>query len=282
MASSVALPVYPTVDSHDLWLGITETDRALDKKFPGRFTKRAMIGTSMGGFMTLRIAASEAQSKSELITFDRYVAINMPVDVTYGFKTLDSYVNTPLKWPEGERQQRINNTMQKASYALSSRKQAPQPIMFDGDESKYLIGLAFRVALRDIIYDSQSRSNFGVLQTPISSWHREPLYNEILDYSFSDYFARFAVPYYQQKGISADKLKRDVDLTSQESKLRAQSKIRIITNENDFLLRSKDVSWLRSTFPASRLTIFPEGGHLGNIGEPKVQQAILKDLEGLK
>ena len=282
MASSVALPVYPTVDSHDLWLGITETDRALDKKFPGRFTKRAMIGTSMGGFMTLRIAASEAQSKSELITFDRYVAINMPVDVTYGFKTLDSYVNTPLKWPEGERQQRINNTMQKASYALSSRKQAPQPIMFDGDESKYLIGLAFRVALRDIIYDSQSRSNFGVLQTPISSWHREPLYNEILDYSFSDYFARFAVPYYQQKGISADKLKRDVDLKSQESKLRAQSKIRIITNENDFLLRSKDVSWLRSTFPASRLTIFPEGGHLGNIGEPKVQQAILKDLEGLK
>lgn len=282
MTSSVALPVYPTVDSHDLWLGITETDRALNKKFPGRFTKRAMIGTSMGGFMTLRIAASEAYSKSELITFDRYVAINMPVDITHGFKELDSYVNTPLKWPEAERQQRINNTMQKASYALLSKKQTPQPVMFDGDESKYLIGLTFRVALRDIIYDSQSRNNFGVLQTPISSWRREPVYNEILDYSLSDYFDRFAVPYYQQKGISVDKLKRDVDLRSQESKLRAQSKIRIITNENDFLLRSKDVAWLRSTFPKSRLTILPEGGHLGNIGEPKVQQAIMKSLDGLK
>lgn len=280
--SSAALPVYPSVDSLDLWMGITETDRALDKKFPGRFTKRVMLGTSMGGFMTLRIAAGEAQSKSELITFDRYVAINMPVDFTHGFKVLDSYVNTPLKWPEAERQQRINNTMQKASYALLSKKQTPQPVMFDGDESKYLIGLTFRVALRDIIYDSQSRNNFGELQTPISSWRREPLYNEILDYSLSDYFDRFAVPYYQQKGISVDKLMRDVDLRSQESKLRAQSKIRIITNENDFLLRSKDVAWLRSTFPKSRLTIFPEGGHLGNIGEPKVQQAILKSLEGLK
>lgn len=283
MTSSAALPVYPTADSQDLWQGITETDRALVKKFPGRFTKRAMLGTSMGGFMTLRIAADEKkQSDSGLITFDRYVAINMPVNLTHGFKELDSYANAPLKWPEAERQQRINNTLHKVSYSLLSKTAPAQPVMFDGDESKYLIGLAFRVALRDIIYDSQSRNNFGVLQTPISSWHREPVYDEIMDYSFNDYFERFAVPYYQQKGIGANKLERDVDLRSQESKLRAQSKVHVITNQNDFLLQPKDLSWLRSTFPASRLTVFPEGGHLGNIGDPRVQQAILKSLNGLK
>jgi phospholipid-binding lipoprotein MlaA len=281
-ASSAALPVYPTVDSHDLWLGITETDRVLVKKFPGRFTKRAMIGTSMGGFMTLRIAANEAQSKGELITFDRYVAIDMPVNLKHGFKELDSYVNAPLKWPEAERQQRINNTLHKVSYALLSRSKPEQPVMFDGDESKYLIGLAFRVGLRDIIFESQSRNNFGVLQTPVSSWRREAVYDEILDYSFNDYFERFAVPYYQQQNVSMDKLEKDVDLRSQESKLRAQSKVRVIINQNDFLLRAKDVAWLRSTFPSSRLTVFPDGGHLGNIGEPKVQNAILKSLNGLK
>lgn len=281
-ASSASLPVYPTVDSHDLWLGITETDRALVKKFPDRFTKRAMLGTSMGAFMTLRIAANEKESKSGLLTFDRYVAINMPVEIKHGFKQLDSYVNAPLKWPEAERQERINNTMHKAGYALLTKNSSAQPVMFDADESKYLIGLAFRFGLRDIIYDSQSRENLGVLRTRVSSWRREPVYEEILDYSFNDYFERFAVPYYKQKGISEDKLERDVNLRSQESKLRAQSKIRVITNQNDFLLRSSDVAWLRSTFPASRLTIFPEGGHLGNIGEEKVQKAILKSLDGLK
>ncbi len=280
--SSAALPVYPTVDSQDLWMGITETDRALVKKFPGRFTKRAMVGTSMGGFMTLRIAANEAQSNSGLITFDRYVAIDIPVNLTHGFKELDSYVNAPLKWPEAERQLRINNTLHKVSYAVLSKTKPEQPVMFDGDESKYLIGLAFRVGLRDIIYESQSRNNFGVLQTPISTWSREAVYNEILDYSFTDYFERFAVPYYQQQGVSMDKLERDVDLRSQESKLRAQSKVRVIINQNDFLLRPKDVAWLRSTFPSSRLTVFHDGGHLGNIGEPKVQDAILKSLSGLK
>jgi hypothetical protein len=236
----------------------------------------------MGAFMTLRIAVDEKESKSELLKFDRYVAINMPVEITHGFKKLDGYVNTPLKWPEAERQARINNTIHKAGYALLNKKPSQQQVLFDGEESKYLIGLVFRIGLRDIIYESQSRENFGIIKTPFSSWRREPVYNEILDYSFNDYFERFAILYYKQKGISKAKLERDVDLRVQESKLRAQSKIRVITNQNDFLLRPSDVAWLRSTFPASRLTIFPEGGHLGNIGEEKVQKAILKSLDGLK
>jgi phospholipid-binding lipoprotein MlaA len=281
-ASTAAVPVYPPVDSRDLLVAITETDRALVKKHPNRFTKRAMIGLSMGGFETLQIAAREAQTKQNLMTFDRYVAVNMPVDITHGFKELDSYANAPLKWPEAERQQRVNNTMHKVSYAFSSKNTPEQPVIFDGDESKYLIGLAFRLGLRDIIYDSQSRNDMGVIQTPISSWRREPVYNEILKYSLGDYFERFAVPYYKQKGISKDQLVKEVNLKTQGSKLRSQSRVRVITNENDFLLRSEDVSWLRSTFPKSRLTIFPDGGHLGNIGEPKVQQAIMESLEGLK
>jgi phospholipid-binding lipoprotein MlaA len=281
-ASTAAVPVYPPVDSRDLLVAITETDRALVKKHPNRFTKRAMIGLSMGGFETLQIAAREAQTKPNLMTFDRYVAVNMPVDITHGFKELDSYANAPLKWPEAERQQRVNNTMHKVSYAFSSKNTPEQPVMFDGDESKYLIGLAFRLGLRDIIYDSQSRNDMGVIQTPISSWRREPVYNEILKYSLGDYFERFAVPYYKQKGISKDQLVKEVNLKTQGSKLRSQSRVRVITNENDFLLRSEDVSWLRSTFPKSRLTIFPDGGHLGNIGEPKVQQAIMESLDGLK
>lgn len=261
---------------------MTETDRALVKKYPNRFTKRAMLGLSMGGFETLQIAAREDQTKSELMTFDRYVAVDVPVDITHGFKELDKLVNAPLKWPEAERQQRVNNTMHKVSYALSNKNKSEQPVMFDGDESKYLIGLTFRVGLRDIIYDSQSRNHMGVLQTPISNWRREPVYNEILKYSLGDYFEKFAVPYYKQKGITRDQLVREVNLKTQSSKLHAQSKVRVIVNENDFLLRPQDITWLRSIFTNSRLTVFPDGGHLGNIGDTKVQEAIMKCLDGLK
>ena len=281
-ASTAALPVYPPVDSLDLLVAITETDRALVKKYPDRFTKRAMVGLSMGGFETLQIAVREAQSKSDLMTFDRYIAVDMPVDITHGFKELDKFVNAPLKWPEDGRQERLNNALHKVSYAIKNKNKPKQSVMFDGDESKYVVGLSFRIGLRDIIFESQSKNDFGVLQTPISSWHRGPVYDEILKYSLSDYFERFAVPYYKQKGISKDQLLKEVSLKTQGSKLRAQSKVRVIVNKNDFLLRSEDLSWLRSTIPASQLTVFPDGGHLGNIGEPKVQQAILKSLDGLK
>ena len=281
-ASTADLPVYPPVDSRDLLVAVTETDRALVKKYPNRFTKRAMLGLSMGGFETLQIAAREDQTKSELMTFDRYVAVDVPVDITHGFKELDKLVNAPFKWPEAERQQRVNNTMHKVNYALSNKNKSEQPVMFDGDESKYLIGLTFRVGLRDIIYDSQSRNHMGVLQTPISNWRREPVYNEILKYSLGDYFEKFAVPYYKQKGITRDQLVREVNLKTQSSKLHAQSKVRVIVNENDFLLRPQDITWLRSIFTNSRLTVFPDGGHLGNIGDTKVQEAIMKCLDGLK
>lgn len=281
-ASTADLPVYPPVDSRDLLVAVTETDRALVKKYPNRFTKRAMLGLSMGGFEILQIAAREDQTKSELMTFDRYVAVDMPVDITHGFKVLDKLVDAPLKWPEAERQQHVNNTMHKVSYALLNKDKSEQSVMFDGDESKYLIGLTFRVGLRDMIYDSQSRNNMGVLKTPISSWRREPVYNEILKYSLGDYFEKFAVPYYEQKGVARDQLVREVNLKTQGSKLHEQSKVRVIVNENDFLLRPQDISWLRSIFTNSRLTVFPDGGHLGNIGDPKVQQAIMKCLDGLK
>jgi hypothetical protein len=216
------------------------------------------------------------------MTFDRYVAMDMPVDIMHGFKQLDSYVDAPLKWPEADRQQRVNNTMHKVSYAVLRKNKLEQPVIFDGDESKYLIGLAFRLGLRDIIYESQSRNDLGVLQTPVSTWRRQPVYDEILKYSLGDYFERFAVPYYEKKGIRKDQLAKEVNLKTQGSKLRSQSKVRVIINENDFLLRSEDVSWLRSTFSKSHLTVFPDGGHLGNIGDPRVQQALIKALDGLK
>lgn len=281
-ASTSDVPVYPLSDSRDLLAGISATDRMLSEKYPHHFTRRAMMGTSMGGFMTLRMAVNEAQAGSDLMTFDRYVAINMPVDVRHGVEQLDSFVNTPLKWPAAERQARLNNTLHKVSYGLLRTKPSDQQVIFDADESKYLIGLAFRIGLRDIIYESQSRNNMGVLTHPISNWRREPVYNEILTYSFRDYFLRFAVPYYKDRGVSMEEILKEANLRAYAGKLKSNSRIRIIVNENDFLLQPKDVAWLRSVFPASRLTVFPEGGHLGNIGEPVVQQSILKSLEGIK
>lgn len=280
-ASTAEMPVYPPVDSRDLLVALTEIDRTLMAEYPDQLQKRALVGLSMGGFMVLKIAVNESQTKPELMTFDRYVAINMPVDVRYGVEQIDSFMNAPLEWPEAQRQEKINNTMHKASYALLAPDKDQKQVYFDEIESKYLIGLSFRIGLRDMLFSSQIRNDRGLLESPLSKWNREPVYRELLNYSFRDYFLKFAVPYYQEKGIGMDELLEEANLRAHESKLRKLSRARIIVNENDFLLQPKDVAWLRSTFSKSQLTVFPQGGHLGNLEDPAVQKAIAESMTGL-
>ena len=64
--------------------------------------------------------------------------------------------------------------------------------------------------------------------------------------------------------------------------LQANPNIRLIVNQNDFLLPDEDLAWLKTTFAADQLTVFEQGGHLGNLSHPAVQKAILRALAGLQ
>jgi pimeloyl-ACP methyl ester carboxylesterase len=111
------------------------------------------------------------------------------------------------------------------------------------------------------------------------------VYQEILEYSYQDFLEKFVVPYYQARGIAApaaEVLKTAGDLRTYDAALRANANIRLIVNQNDFLLPDEDLAWLRTTFDEKQLTVFEQGGHLGNLSHPVVQKAILQALEGLQ
>ena len=170
--------------------------------------------------------------------------------------------------------------------ALSKTTLTPQTSLpFNAIESKFLIGLTFRFMLRDIIFSSQRRNNQGVLQHPIRNFRREPVYQEILQYSYQDYFEKFAIPYYQARGLAsptAETLEKAGDLRTYDAGLRANPDIRVIVNQNDFLLADEDLAWLHATFAPEQLTVFPQGGHLGNLSNPTVQKTILAALTPMR
>jgi hypothetical protein len=80
----------------------------------------------------------------------------------------------------------------------------------------------------------------------------------------------------------AETLEKAGDLRTYDAGLRANPDIRIIVNQNDFLLADEDLEWLRATFAPEQLTVFKQGGHLGNLFNPAVQKTIMGDLAGLK
>jgi pimeloyl-ACP methyl ester carboxylesterase len=54
--------------------------------------------------------------------------------------------------------------------------------------------------------------------------------------------------------------------------------VRVVANADDFLLAPEHLRWLEDTL-GERLTVFPAGGHLGNLWRPEVQAAIGRALD---
>ena len=284
-ASTEALPAYLPRDGHDLHVALTEIDRRLHKLYPARLGNKALMGYSMGALESLFIAATEPTNQLPLLKFDRVVAINTPVRMAFGISKLDEFYRAPLAWPDAERSNDLENTFLKVADLSKSTLTPQTSLPFSAIESKFLIGLTFRFILRDVIYSSQRRDNQGILHHPTWNWRREPVYQEIMHYSFQDYFEKFAAPYYQTHGLgvtAADAMVKAGDLRNYETGLRANPDIRVIANQNDILLEDADLAWLQDTFATNQLTVFPQGGHLGNLSNPTVQKAILAALTPMR
>jgi hypothetical protein len=279
-ASTMDLPSYPPTDVLDLEVALTEIDHKLDAGYGKRLGSRALMDYSMGAFQLLCLAAQAATNETPSVKFDRYIAIDSPVNLRYGATNLDQFYHAPLAWPAGERTADIENTLLKVA-ALSA--QPPKPgsdLPFNAIESRFLIGLEFRLTLRDMIFSSQLRHNQGVLKKS----KRHLAYNEIMKFSFWDYINEFAFPYDKTRGIdmtNPEIARKATDLRTYTDELKANHKIRLIANRNDFLLSAEDLGWVESTFDPSEVTLFEHGSHLGNLSQAAVQRSILGALDGL-
>ena len=283
-ASTSDVPSYPPDDVRDLHIALTEIDHRLDGAYRHRLGSRALMGYSMGAFQSLFLAAQAATNEAPLVKFERYVAIDSPVDLRYCVTNLDQLYQGPLAWPAAERTANIENTLLKVA-AFSAQSPKPGAVLpFNAIESRFLISLGLRLTLRDIIFSSQLRHNQGVLKHPLEKSRRRAAYDEIMQDSFRDYIEKFATPYADTKGIDLANpvtVKNATDLRAYTAELQANPNIRVIANRNDVLLAAEDLAWIEATFAPAHVTLFEHGGHLGNLSQPVVQQAILRALDGL-
>ena len=74
--------------------------------------------------------------------------------------------------------------------------------------------------------------------------------------------------------LSAPQLIEQSSLKSIENYLVNSPKLGLIGNEDDFILRPSEISYLRQVF-GDRATIFPHGGHCGNMAYPDNIAAML-------
>ena len=104
------------------------------------------------------------------------------------------------------------------------------------------------------------------------------LYETLSQYSWEDYYKNFVMPTLKETGISEEQVAKEVSLKSLTEKLKANDRVFVFANQNDFLNEEGSVEWVKSTF-GDRATIFEEGGHLGDLITDKVKSEIIEALE---
>ncbi len=240
-----------------------------------------LTGISHGGYLTLKIAAGEARGELGGLAFDRYVAVNPPVDLFDALNRLDSLYSTPLAWPPAERRERMKNSLYAGLYFAENGLDALGDVPLTREESRFIVGVIFRYTLMSVIQNSQCRHNLGILTHDPTSFVRRDSYHEIRQISYADYLNRFVLPELIRQGHIGDGIADRIaavfaaSLRHDTAAFRQDPKIRVQICEDDFLLDGGDVAWFRGVF-GTHLKAYPQGGHLGNLYVPAVQDELIR------
>lgn len=138
------------------------------------------------------------------------------------------------------------------------------------NEAGGLIAVSFRIGSAGMIFTSDAMTNGGYVvpknKVLKNSDSLEDYFWTSLHLSFLDYFHEYFYPYFQSRhpGLSKEELIEALSLKSIEGYLASSAKIGVITNEDDFILAPGELDYLRRVF-GSRIKIYPNGGHLGNL-----------------
>jgi phospholipid-binding lipoprotein MlaA len=278
-ASTMSVPGYGPADCDDV-VNALKLILADMRQWKGdKITGTCLTGVSHGGYFTLMIAGREADGRLGGLTFDRYVAVNPPTQLARAAQRLDAMFDAPLAWPAAERRKRMEAALYKALYFADNGLDVSGNIPLTRAESDFVVGVAFRYALMNVIVDSQRRNNLDVLKVNPGRFVRQDSIREIRRINYGEYTDRFVLPYLTKSGRVTNRQDfiAATDLEQSAEFLRRNPKIRVQICEDDFLLAPADISWFRSTF-GTNLTVYSIGGHLGNLHIPAVQEALVRQF----
>ena len=133
-----------------------------------------------------------------------------------------------------------------------------------------MIGFAFRISSNNMIFTSDVMTNAGlIVPKNLVLGSADSLYDYFRLTStttFIDYFDELLFPYYKAKHpeLTPERAIEIVSLHHIDAYLRSSTKIGLMGNEDDLILTSGDLAFLKDVF-GPRAKIYPYGGHCGNM-----------------
>ena len=280
-ASRSGYPGVPSIDAGDLENFIVRARDHAVRVDGMKIRQTKLVGYSMGALEGAFLAAREAQHPR--LKFDKVVLLNPPVDTFYDLHQLDALAATGKDWSADEKKTVKAKAFDLVANAnLTDPEGAPyfrdlaQKNTLTDDQLKYVLFGLFHDSLSDVIMVSQQIHDLGILKSPASKVSLDAREKEAAQYGFADYLDKFVMPQLPDQRAAAEMTKTET-LYGLHDFLASHHEVEIFHNADDFLVRPQDIAYLQSTL-TNRLTLFPHGGHMGNIWYPTNQQMLAKAL----
>ena len=289
-ASRSATPGYSPEDADDLYRAM-QAVRAQHPRL--EVSEFLLTGYSLGALHAAFV--SQIDETRRAFDFKRVLLLNPPVNLYTSISNLDKLVQTKV--------QGIDNSTNFYDLVLGKLTRyfndkgyldINEAMLYDFQQSTerlsdeqmaMLIGTSFRFSSADIVFTSDLLNRRGLI-TPrdyriTESTSLTPFFQMALRCDFDCYIAEQLMPMWRARydGGSLNQLIEKSSLYALEDYLKSSDKIAVMHNADDLILGQGDIGFLRRTF-GDRLTLYPHGGHCGNLNYRVTSDAMLEFFRG--
>jgi len=289
-ASRHATPGVSSEDADDLYR-VMQAVRAQHPKLP--ITEFHLTGYSLGGLHAAFVSKLDETRRS--FNFKRVLLLNPPVNLYTSVTNLDRLVQTQVKGIDS-RVTFYEVVLGKLTRYFQERGHIDlnEALLYDFQNSNehlsdeqmaMLIGTSFRFSSADIAFTSDLINRRGLITPadyPITEGSSlAPFFKRALQCNFDCYMAEQLIPLWRTRngGGSLPQLIQEASLYALEDYLKSSGKIAVMHNADDLILGPGDLGFLRRTL-GPRLTVYPHGGHCGNLNYRVNSDAMLEFFRG--
>ncbi|MDH0894282.1 MULTISPECIES: serine/threonine protein kinase [unclassified Pseudomonas] len=289
-ASRTATPGLSKQDAEDLY----RVMMAVRAQHPDlEISEYHLTGYSLGALNAAFV--SELDERLRSFNFKRVLLLNPPVNLYTSVTNLDRLVQTRVAGVDnGTTYFELILTKLTRYFEEQGHIDLNDALLYDFQQSgqklsdeqlAMLIGSSFRFSVSDMAFTADLINRRGLItppRYPISEGTSlTPFFKRALQCDFDCYIVEQLMPYWREKfdGGSLPQLVDEVSLYALEDYLKKSPKVAVMHNADDLILGPGDLGFLRRTF-GERLTLYPRGGHCGNLNYRVNGDAMLEFFRG--
>jgi len=272
-ASKTGVVGHALRDAEDLYRVMEMIWAKLDDKIDA--TSFNLTGYSLGAFNAAYLARLDEDRKS--FNFRKVLLINPPVSLYNSISLLDRMIQN-IPGGEDNFGQFFNELVKSFSKVYKQEDDIGGDFLYSAykemdlknEQLAALIGVSFRMSSTSLMFTSDVMTDFGFVKPKglvLDRYANLSMYNEVLRrVGFTDYYHNFFYPYYKgdYPDVTRDEIIAAVSLTEIADYLRGSEKITVMHNQDDIILEPGEIEFFNEVF-GDRATIYPYGGHCGNI-----------------